>query len=187
MVLGSANYSLGPAFQLRYRQGKLLLTGSAKPSCSWLFSCHCDCNLRQNTILHFLKPRRKDVKVGEKRQTYFGSKATKEIWGVLPIQHLLLMLLFPRFLRLYIYISRLQAPTVFHLPDALWVSLDSMMNCNVQILKLPENWAGSCTTPNEVCPVYPWVPAAHLLKAVQDLMYRNWLFSWKLVNHTQSI
>lgn len=105
MVLGSANYSLGPAFQLRYRQGKLLLTGSAKPSCSWLFSCHCDCNLRQNTILHFLKPRRKDVKVGEKRQTYFGSKATKEIWGVLPIQHLLLMLLFPRFLRLYIYIQ----------------------------------------------------------------------------------
>lgn len=86
-----------------------------------------------------------------------------------------------------IYISRLQAPTVFHLPDALWVSLDSMMNCNVQILKLPENWAGNCTTLNEVCPVYPWVPAAHLLKAVQDLMYRNWLFSWKLVNHIQSI
>lgn len=85
-VLGSANYALGPAFQLLYRQGKLLPTRAAEPSCSRLFSCHCDCNLRQNIILHFLKPRRKDVKVGgKKRHTYFGSKATKKIQGVLPI------------------------------------------------------------------------------------------------------
>lgn len=40
-----------------------------------LFSCHCDCNPQQNSVLHFLNLRRKGVKAGGKRALVFwGSK-----------------------------------------------------------------------------------------------------------------
>lgn len=82
MVLGSANYSLGPAFQPLYRQGKLQPTGTAKPGCSRLFSCHCDWNLQQNIISRFLKLRRNDVKVEEKKGTPMLVQKPLEKYGV---------------------------------------------------------------------------------------------------------
>ena len=157
-VLGSANYSLGPAFQLLYRQGKLLPAGTAEPSCSRLFSRHCDCNLRQNIILLFFTPRRKAVTVGGKRHTYFGSKATKKTRGICqPWEESTAAspdAAPPQAVKA-ISISRLQPPPVCRLPEALRVPPGSTMSCNGHVLSLPEDSAGNCPAPNEVCPLCP--------------------------------
>lgn len=120
------------------------------------------------------------MKAGEKRQAYFGSKATKTTWGVLPspggTDRASPGAVIPRVITA-IRVSRLWPPTASHLPDALWVLLDST-NCAAQILRLPGNWAGNCTTPNEVC---PQVPAAHLLKAERGPRYRSRLLFLEII------